>query len=103
GPAALFSVVVEVADVVELLGGDVGSGGVGNEVVALLADVRVGAGAGDRFAGAEPVGEAGLDQLGVQPVELGRDGRTLAGWDDQQRTAGADLVHGGVVGDAHGG
>ena len=54
GPAAFNGVVVEVADVVELLGDGVGSGGVGNEVVALLADVRVRACAGAGLAGAEP-------------------------------------------------
>src|SRR4051812_27801579 len=95
-PAALVGVVVELADVVELCGDDVGPGGVGDEVVALLADVRVGTSAGDGIAGAEAVSEAGLDQLGVQPVDLGRDGGAGAGGDDQERAAGADLTHGGV-------
>jgi hypothetical protein len=48
GPAALFSVVAQVADVVALCGEDVDAFGVGAEVVALLADVCVGARAGDR-------------------------------------------------------
>jgi len=44
GPAALVGVVAKGADVVELFGDDGFSGGVGYEVVALFADVRVGAG-----------------------------------------------------------
>jgi len=103
GPAASVGVVVEVADVVELFGDDVDSGGVGDEVVALLTDVRVGAGVGDRIAGAEAVSETGLDQLGVEPVDLGRDGGASAGGNDEQRSAGADLARGGVVGGTDGG
>ena len=50
GPAALVGVVAKGADVVELFGDDGFSGGVGDEVVALFADVRVGADASEWVA-----------------------------------------------------
>ena len=76
--------------------------GVGDEVVALLADVGVAAGAGDRVAGAEPVGDAGLEHLGVEPFDLGGDRGGGAGGDDEQRSPSVHLGHGGVVGVADG-
>src|SRR5215472_10615079 len=67
-PAALGGVVAEGVDVVELC---LQYRGVcGDEVVAVLADVRVGAGSGDRVAGAVAVREAGLEHLGAEPRDL---------------------------------
>src|SRR5215203_5553074 len=103
GPAALFGVVTKVVDVVALAGEDVGSFGVGDEVVALFADVGVGAGAGDGVAGAEAVGDAGLEHLAVEPVDLGGDGPAAAGGDGEQGAAPVDFGHGGLVGAADGG
>ena len=78
----------------ELGGGDV--------VVALLADVGVGAGLGGELAGAVAVGDPGLEHLGAQPFDpAGDDG--LAGWGDGQGQPGAGLVHCFFVGDADGG
>jgi len=103
GPAALFGVVTKVVDVVALRGEDVGSFGVGDEVVALLTDVGVGAGAGDGVAGAEAVGDAGLDHLAVKPVDFGWDGPGVPGGNGEQRAATVDLGHGGLIGGADGG
>ncbi len=50
GPVSLVGVVSKGADVVELFRDDGFMGGVGEEVVALFADVRVGAGASERVA-----------------------------------------------------
>jgi hypothetical protein len=66
------------ARVIGLFGENVGPIGVGDELVALFADVRVAAGAGDGVAGAEPMSEARLDQVGVEQVDLRRDGGALA-------------------------
>jgi RimJ/RimL family protein N-acetyltransferase len=63
---------------------------------ALFADVGVGS--GDRVAGAEPVGDTGLEHLGVQPVDLGRDGGGAAGRDGEDESAALHLGHGGRVG-----
>jgi hypothetical protein len=81
GPATLVGVVAQQADVVALCGEDARAFGVGDEVVALFTDVGVGAGAGDRVAGAEPVGDAGLEHLGAQPVDLGGDRAAAASGD----------------------
>jgi hypothetical protein len=59
--------------------------GVGDEVVARFADVGVGACPGDRVTGAEPVCDAGPDHLGVEPVDLGRDGGGVTGGDREDR------------------
>lgn len=48
GPAVLLGVVAQGSDVVELLDDVAVMFGIGNEVVALLADVRIGAGTGAR-------------------------------------------------------
>jgi hypothetical protein len=77
GRSALVGVVTEDGDVGEL----VGEGGselvAGCEVVALFADVRVGAGSGGEVSAALAVGDAGLDHLAVQPVDA--VGHELAG------------------------
>ncbi len=78
----------------ELRGGDV--------VVALLADVGVGAGLGGELAGAVAVGDPGFEHLGAQPADpAGDDG--LAGRRDGQHHPGPGLVHRLLVGGADGG
>ena len=44
------------------------------------------------------MGEAGLEHLVVEPVDLGGDGGGCAGRDDIEPPAAADFGHGGVVG-----
>jgi hypothetical protein len=78
----------------ELGGGDV--------VVALLADVGVGAGFGGELAGAVAVRDPGLEHLGAQPFDPAGDDR-LADRGDGQGQPGPGLVHGFFVGDADGG
>jgi hypothetical protein len=77
----------------ELRGGDV--------VVALLADVGVGAGLGGELAGAVAVRDAGLEHLGAQPSDpAGDDG--LAGRGDGQGQRVRALAHRLFVGGADG-
>lgn len=76
GPAALVGVVAERPDVVALVFQDVGSFGVGDEVVALFADVGVGAGSGATAPGAGPAMSAPLT-----PREPGRCSLTATVWD----------------------
>lgn len=79
GPATLLGVVAQDGDVSELAGEHVVAVGVGDVVVALFADVRVAARPGDGVTRAETVGDSGLERLGVQPVDLGRDRRAGSG------------------------
>ena len=75
--------------------------GAADEVVALLADVGVGAGFGGELAGAVAVGDAGLEHLGAQPCDaVGDDG--LADRGDGQGQPGAGLTHRFLVGGADG-
>jgi len=81
-PASRLGVVSERLDVDELgleLGQELGGG---DEVVALLADVGIGAGLGGQMPGAVAVGDAGLEQLGSQPLDPTGDRWPVA---DEQR------------------
>src|SRR6266581_6921319 len=74
-PAASPGVGLQVLDVGELGLDCVCEFGAGDKVVAGLADVGVGAGAGDLVPGAVAVGDAGLEHFAVQPAHLVRDDR----------------------------
>jgi hypothetical protein len=100
-PAALDGVVAERGDVGELglelrdelVGGDV--------VVALLADVGVGAGFGGELARAVAVGDPGLEHLIAEPFDpAGDDG--LADRGDAEGQPDPGLVHRFFVGGADG-
>ena len=73
-------------------------GGVGREVVALFADVGVGAGAGSMFSGAVAVRDAGFEHLGSEPLlSFGCDGRLAGGGEGDAASELADCF---VVGSA---
>jgi len=70
GPAALSGVVAQLDDVGELGTEHAASGGVGDVVIALLADVGVGACAGGEVSAAVAVRDACRDHLAVEPVDV---------------------------------
>ena len=84
GPSSVVRVVSKSSNVVELLAEQLGATWVWHEVVALLADVGVGAGASDELAGAVAVCQAGLEHLGVELVDLGGHGSAGVGGDEEQ-------------------
>ena len=101
-PAAGLGVVAEGSDLDELVleGGD--ELDAGGEVVALFADVGVGAGFGDEVAGAVAVRHAGLEHFGPEPLHPVGDDRLTDRGDGQGEPA-AGLAHRLVVGGADGG
>src|SRR5215216_3873360 len=99
GPAATFGVGLEFTDVVELGAQGGGELVAGNEVVAGLADVGVGAGVGGEVAGAVAAGESGLEELRGDPVDLGWHLGASGGSDGDEL---ADFAHRFVVGGAQG-
>ncbi len=70
-------------------------------VVALFADVGVGASVGDEPAGAVTVSDAGLEHLGSEPFDSVAGGATSGG-DDEEWLASVHLRHGRFVGGSNG-
>jgi len=97
GPAPLVGVGSELVDVGELGAQSRNELGPGNEVVAGLADVGVGAGLSGQVRRAVAGGDPGLQVLRRQPLDLCRH-RWSAGGNDGD--AAADLADGLVVGGA---
>ena len=99
-PAALVGVIAEGVDVGELFlkcGSELGGGDV---VVAVFADVGVGAGVGGEVAAAVAVRDPGLEHVAAQPLRLrGKDGPVV----DDDRQSGTGLADGFVVGGPEGG
>ncbi len=69
--------------------------GVGDVVVALLADVGVGAGASGEVTAAVAVSDAGLDHFGVERFDV--IGDELAGESGNESVGGSGFRDGGVV------
>ena len=98
-PASPFGIGAEALYILQLVGEGGGELGTGGEVGAVLANVRVGAGAGGLVSGAVSVSDPCLDHFAVEPVHfVGNDGAT----DRRERQLSAHLSDRVIVGDSQG-
>ncbi|MDQ2739465.1 MAG: hypothetical protein M3Y35_12815 [Actinomycetota bacterium] len=96
-PSAGFGVLAERGDVGELGLQGGGEFDAGREVVALFADVGVGAGLGGEVAGAVAVCNTSFEHLGAEQLDPVGD-HCLPEWGDGQSESAVGLAHGLVVG-----
>jgi hypothetical protein len=98
-PASSFGIGSEALDIVQLVGDGVGELGTGGEVGAVLANVRVGAGASGLVSGAVSVSDPCFDHFAVEPGHFVGNDRATDRRESQLSAHFADRV---IVGDSQG-